>query len=646
MFDPISYKEARKVDEKHTLKSAQIERELKEYQQTLANVNVNQEAKQSVTDYGIVSLPENAASGQMSVGLKGLTASNIINGQGYSLDGWENVGAQMYLGVGERAGYFEVDTTGGVAPYYGFAVASGHKYYSRAIYATNADSGALRAELRSGVSNVSNLWVLEAPQATDAIISGVVTATNDGDRIVLSRTAGLEALFWLKNWILIDLTATFGAGNEPDKDTCDKMFADWFDGTRSVAPVCRIKSVGKNLFGGKWEIGTLAAHDGSEVPSTTKVRTNYFRVPANTALVKSCSAPFRVSSTYFYDKNKNFITANINMSLMSPANAYYVRQLAVYDSAIGDTGYYNNNIKFQLELGSSPATPYEPYTESTLYLTAGQELRSLPNGTKDEISEGNKLIKRVSDWITVNGDKNWTNFTVFENVYRSEISGSEYGTNISSQASSVGIINNQQIQYLPGYTVDAESYYIASNTNLILKIAKSKIDAMPSGGTLAGLKEYLNQYPITLLYQLAEPIITPIQSSGTLLSNPSGTVYWETALADAGVYGDGISVLLQDYPIAELETLSKVEFETGIETSLDASKAVLSPDGLSFTHLDLQDGDIAFFTYFYDAESTVPEMCIEYYDSRYTVQDSVTGKFYKWTVSVADGVASIDLVEV
>ena len=47
--------------------------------------------------------------------------------------------------------------------------------------------------------------------------------------------------------------------------------------------------------------------------------------------------------------------------------------------------------------------------------------------------------------------------------------------------------------------------------------------------------------------ELAEPIITPIQVSGTLLSNPSGTVYVEPVVADAGIYGTiGINVLHQD----------------------------------------------------------------------------------------------------
>src|SRR5690606_24423099 len=36
-------------------------------------------------------------------------------------------------------------------------------------------------------------------------------------------------------------------GNEPTKEECDQIFANWFDGTKSTIGAVRIKSVGKNL---------------------------------------------------------------------------------------------------------------------------------------------------------------------------------------------------------------------------------------------------------------------------------------------------------------------------------------------------------------------------------------------------------------
>jgi hypothetical protein len=107
-----------------------------------------------------------------------------------------------------------------------------------------------------------------------------------------------------------------------------------------------------------------------------------------------------------------------------------------------------------------------------------------------------------------------------------------------------------------------------------------------------------------------------------------------------------MSILHQDAPIKRLDRLSKVDFYTGVETELDVSEAVIAEDKLSFTHPDLSEGDIVFFEYEYDVESTDGETEVEFYDSRYTIKDDVTGKFYKWTLAVSNGIPTINLVEV
>src|SRR5690554_2203690 len=66
------------------LKVATIEKELNDYKSTIADINVNQEAKQEVTGYGVVSLPPNAANGQVSASVKGNTIFNCAdNGTDY-----------------------------------------------------------------------------------------------------------------------------------------------------------------------------------------------------------------------------------------------------------------------------------------------------------------------------------------------------------------------------------------------------------------------------------------------------------------------------------------------------------------------------------------------------------------------------------
>jgi len=240
---------------------------------------------------------------------------------------------------------------------------------------------------------------------------------------------------------------------------------------------------------------------------------------------------------------------------------------------------------------------YEPYTESEMYVTAYDEngdiieLRSLPNGTKDEVSNS-KHIQRI-------------------------------GTKTN-------VVSGTVINYADMAKV---GQYYAWNDN---------------GETEAGIKgDTLGIDATKLTYQLSESIVTDnVQVSGTLLSYPSGTIYIENATADAGIYSDKMTVLHQDLPIDYIEKLSKVDFVTGLETELDVSQCVVAANKLSFTHPNLVDGDIVFFTYFYDREGTQGEFAGEYYDSRYVVKDSVTDKFYKWSITVSNGTPSISLMEV
>ena len=177
-------------------------------------------------------------------------------------------------------------------------------------------------------------------------------------------------------------------------------------------------------------------------------------------------------------------------------------------------------------------------------------------------------------------------------------------------------------------------------------VLKSKIDAMTGVTTLDKFKAYLNQYPVTLTYQLAEPEIMPVQVSGNIVSNPSGTVYFEKAQPDASVYNNKITIFEQELNIDYIDKLYKIDYQTGVKTEIDASKAVIAEDKKSFTHPDLVNGDMVFFEYFYRNETTEGNATVEFYDSRYTIKDKSTDKYYQWDIEVDNGVPSIKLKEV
>jgi hypothetical protein len=381
--------------------------------------------------------------------------------------------------------------------------------------------------------------------------------------------------------------------------------------TKSTISAGRFRSVGKNLFNPYSNMTTLGnpnitrLPDGIQIISTkantwTQVDFKNIKLKPNTTYYLNYNAEvidFGFNFVYVYYAGTT-TTIRINKgSFISPADGLIdIRFYSTKNTVSAGSGMKYTNI--QLEEGTT-ATAYEPYRESNAYIIAkgpeaGEilELRSLPNGVKDEINvTDRKLIKRIGE------KSNIANGTVIDFADMAE-GGTYYAWN-------------------------------------------------EDGETETGIKgDTLGIDATTLIYQLAEPVEIPVQVSGTLLSYPSGTVYVENVVADAGLYSDGIIVLHQDLPIKSIEKISKIDYETGLETILDASKAVIASDKLSFTHPDLSEGDIVFFEYEYDLESTQGETEIEYYDSRYVIKDSVTDKFYKWNIVVANGQPSIELVEV
>jgi len=512
------------------IKVLDVEQDVSNISKVLTNLNPNQEPKQKVNGYGIISLPKNAANGQISSRLLGQSATNLLGGKGdnsWTLPARPTSGTapvffdNLNLPQDKYLIFYELVQTVET-----FAINS--PYYNSAS-TTNRDPDQKTKNNTVG----RKVWKLDAPEAITKIGWWVYET---------------ESEVRVKNFMVVRATEEDWLLSE------EKLVQkyNWHNGTKSTVSAMRLKSV---------------SADETET-----------------------------STAYVVAKN--------------------------------DEG----NI---------------------------EELRSLPNGVKDEVNVADgKLIKRVSDEFTL-PMSGWTFYSINEQgfvilLYYTTLPNFArqiYGEFIPTTGM---VVNNSN---LPAYTTtsstairaNANTECIATGyntgTNLYIVVHLDNYNkTQDNAGANAWVNE--NMQGVTLTYQLATPIEIPIQTSGSLVSYPSGTVYIEPFVADAGIYTDKMSVLHQDLPIKALEKISKVDFETGVETELDPAQAIIAADKLSFTHPDLEAGDIVFFVYEYDRESTVGETEIEYYDSRYVIKDSVTGKFYKWHIVVADGVPSIELVEV
>ncbi len=190
---------------------------------------------------------------------------------------------------------------------------------------------------------------------------------------------------------------------------------------------------------------------------------------------------------------------------------------------------------------------------------------------------------------------------------------------------------------------DGGIYFRNAYSGRVITINSMSIKEVSTQDVIA-IGSTFSEFGSNIHYDLATPTIAPISYGGILNSAENGTVYHEPIIADAGVYDTKMDILLTDYPIATIEEI--IKHENGVDTYLDVSTAVIAGDGLSFTHPDLADGDLVLFTYAFDKESTNGNITASFYDSNVVKIDTITGKAYKITDVVTNGVLTRTLTEV
>ena len=574
---PLSAKQGKKLQDEITQLAGEVSlldavqvAKIKDIESIISTMNPNQSAQLSVSGRKTISLPKNAANGGMSVKMEGLTAENLIANGDFrdGLTKWSGLSVSLVLDNGKLIAGNWTQLFSRIRVKFSQRPAIGDKLYllveDYERSAINSANNLIMAKINDTGTPLIN--IIGSQDLYFPILSGIAeyegqetlwieirANQKEGDTVSIGKTR------------LINLTATFGAGKEPSKEQCDLMFSDYFEGVKSFEPTGRVRSVGKNLLFGSintWEQGTFVSNvsdNGKEITfGDNRIRSKIRHpVTPNKTYVVSVSSDYEVWALQFDENNVRidgigaYYSQNIVLNTLP--NTKYIKLTirkkgTKYTDISPSTLLYNTDIdiiKPQLEQ-NTVSTPYEPYRETSLYLTA-PELRS--NGTvKDEIrkgANGYELVKRISE-------------------------------------------------------VD---------------------------GTV-----------------LANPVITPISYGGILNSAENGTVRHEPIIADAGVYGTNLPILMQDYPIASIEEI--IKYENGIDTYLNVASAVVASDGLSFTHPDLASGDLVLFTYAFDKESTNGNITATFYDSNVVKIDTSTGQAYKIEDVITNGELTRTITEV
>lgn len=188
---------------------------------------------------------------------------------------------------------------------------------------------------------------------------------------------------------LIDLTQTYGVGNEPT--TVEEVLNDFpeyipYDEGTFVHSNNELVSTGKNLWDEEWEVGTLLPTTGEKLESDNKIRSkNYIPILPNlNYYYYQKESKTDVDYIYFYDSNYQFLTSNrfehetsINYLFTSPNNAYYMK-------FINCNITYNNDICINVSDESFNGT-YEPYKEEVVEVGELKEFDYIDNDTDEKV---------------------------------------------------------------------------------------------------------------------------------------------------------------------------------------------------------------------------------------------------------------------
>ena len=182
----------------------------------------------------------------------------------------------------------------------------------------------------------------------------------------------------------------------------------------------------------------------------------------------------------------------------------------------------------QMETGTTTTT-YEQGKSSILSLPEEVVLRSLPNGVCDTFNTQTGVYTQRIEEVVLNGSENWAMYALDENF--PDVAGF-YHTHRGGKIAS-GVVNQNYIGSLPVFaqekfpgklTVNEEGVGLSDSRYVKISILKSKLSSIDSNG----LKQWLQSNPMTIQYELADPVVTKINLSSTLKSwNTTTHIYSE-----------------------------------------------------------------------------------------------------------------------
>ena len=556
-----------------------------------------------VVSYGnVIYLPSTIVKGQLSVAVQGQTRANLVMSSNMNTDADSNGVvdnfATMTIALG-LTGAFSLDSAqkytctasadlGMMAVYQDIPVVAGGIYSFRV---ETKVSGNMK-------TNFTVDWRTSSALIGNAGTSAYSTATSFTEQKLENLTAPANAViarvyirFTVVN--IGDTGACWAKNSMAEIATSVGSYIS--TGTKSTLPAT-VEVPGKNLFDGVLESGRYGVTDGVPNASSGTRSKNKTRVSANTVYrIKVNEDDFSVNLWgIYYDINGQYLGyANFtSVAQTTPSNTAYIN--------ISLDNYVNLTAKVQIEPGST-ATAYEPYRKSVAYIPVTN--RSVPNGTKDEISADGVRTQRVSGDYALVADDIYDMNTGTVNIDIARTRSTIDFPNSSLAGMVKGTANVDGILRIDGKTEIAVgaldnvssigSFYAGSDGRIQFVVAK--------GTSLADCK---TAFAGTMLnYQLATPVKTYYPSQ-PLYCEPSGTIYqFPKVIYQLAEYSGGITIANSNIPIKTMDYCYRLDTATGEYINVLAN-VVVAGDGLSFTVTGASNGQFYEYGYTYASEKS------------------------------------------
>lgn len=571
----------------------------------------------------VISMPSDCVDGQLSVEIKGRTVDNVASfGDCEATTGWSTSTTSVAIDsdnelFGTNCLKVTISADGGYINRDILSLLDTSKYYLISGYIKNGNLSGSGIRMNVNCLGDTGISYGAYVTATSYNRTGHVIQPSDFDTAsdvhVVIQGSGLNTEYGFVDGIMINeiTSSEYAEGADALLDRYN-----WHLGTKSTLNH-RFKSVGKNLANPEKMLYQKTVNTSGYIIDATTTLLVDVDVEKSKQYSPIIPSGFMLSAVNHFNDDA-YITVDASYVALGNRMLIKYRKIDATDITISEFEQFKN--EYQLERGSS-ATAYEEYKESLAYvvLPDGKELRSVPNGTQDEVTADGKYIQKISDdYVLQSADITALNTTLVNvdlvSINRANLTG------IYAQTAGVTPASHIIPNYTPcPYTTSGEVDNIANDgqyldtatwsANIQLIVAKGTyIDLAAAQADLAGT---------VLNYQLATPttqdlLLTPL----TCYRN--GTLIIDKAVSDSTVYTSNITIENPSLPIKELEEVYKIE--NAVLTPIDLSLVTVASDGLSFTINGALDGQTYQYVYKYPDElGTLPTI-------EYSVPINTTGQ--------------------